>query len=162
MGSGKNRPTRRAMREVCGEVGPDDGVDPRELARARMRQHRTTRPGPGPGPSERGAGRKARQLGRQVAESLDAVLAGDSRDELLRSLRVVAVTPAPDASRLLVTVAPRPAAGPLDPSEALARLERASGWLRTEAAAAITRKRAPNLSFHLIPVDPDTLKDAAR
>src|SRR5262245_28407766 len=127
-----------------------------------MRQHRTVRPGPGPGPSERGAGRKARQLGRQVAETLDAVLAGDSRDEVLRSLRVVAVTPAPDASRLLVTLAPRPPAGPLDPAEALDHLERASGWLRTEAATAITRKRAPALSFRLIPADPDALSDSAR
>src|SRR4051812_4307536 len=100
---GKRKPSRRQMRAVCDEVGPDDGVDPRELARARMKQHR----GAGSTSGPKGPGRKAWQLGRQVAETLDAVLAGESRDELLRGLRVVSVTPAPDASRLLVTVALR-------------------------------------------------------
>jgi hypothetical protein len=51
--------------------------------------------------------------------------------------------------------------GRLDPAETLARLERASGWLRAEAAAAITRTRAPALSFRLIPVDPDDPTGAA-
>lgn len=144
---GKRRPSRRGMREVCGEVGSDDGVDPRELAKARMRQHRTVRLGPGP--VEREAGRKARQLGRQVAETLDAVLAGDSGDEVLSGLRVVSVDPVPDASRFLVTVTPRVPADRIDPDEVVARLVRASGWLRTEVAAAITRKHAPALAFRV-------------
>lgn len=143
---GKRKPTRRAMNEVCDEVGPDDGVDPRALARARMKQHRSLNPAP------KAAGRKARQLGRQVAETLDAVLAGDSRDDLLCGLRVVSVAPAPDASRLLVTVAPRPPfdSQPPDPAEILARLGRASGWLRTEIAAAVTRRKVPILTFRVI------------
>jgi ribosome-binding factor A len=133
------------LRAVCGEIGPDDGVDPRELARARMKQHRALNP------RAEGVGRKARQLGRQVAETLDAVLAGDSRDELLRGLRVVSVVPAPDASRLLVTVAPRSPdeAERPDPVGMLARLERASGWLRTEVAGAVTRRKVPALTFRL-------------
>ena len=143
---GKRKPTRRQMRAVCDEIGPDDGVDPREVARAKMKQHRSLNPAPAKDP-----GRKARQLGRQVAETLDAVLAGDTRDEALRGLRVVSVIPAPDASRLVVTVAPLPSADRLDLPEILARLEHASGWLRTEVAAAITRKRAPVLSFQIAP-----------
>jgi ribosome-binding factor A len=133
------------LRTVCGEVGPDDGVDPRELARAGTKRRR------GAGRPPEGPGRKARQLGRQVAEALDAVLAGESRDELLAGLRVVSVTPAPDASRLLVTVVPRPPFDRLDPAEVLARLGRASGWLRTEVAAAVTRRKAPTLAFRLAP-----------
>ena len=143
---GKRKPTRRQMRAVCDEIGPDDGVDPREVARAKMKQHRSLNPAPAKDP-----GRKARQLGRQVAETLDAVLAGDSRDELLRELRVVSVVPAPDASRLLVTVAPRSRGDSerFEPAEILARLANASGWLRTEVAAAVTRRKAPVLSFRL-------------
>ena len=134
------------MSAVCDEIGPDDGVDPRELAKAKMKQHRSINPAP------KGVGRKARQLGRQVAETLDSVLAGDSRDETLSGLRVVSVTPAPDASRLLVTVAPRPPFDPqrFDPVEILARLGRASGWLRTEVAAAVTRRKAPVLTFRFV------------
>jgi ribosome-binding factor A len=72
----------------------------------------------------------------------------------LRSLKVVSVTPAPDASRLLVTVEPVPPAGAADPGLVLARLGRASGWLRSEVAAAVTRKRAPVLTFRLAPPAP--------
>ena len=112
-----------------------------------MRQHRRLRPAAGQGVST--PGRKARQLGRQVAETLDAVLAGDTRDDLLRGLRVVSVVPAPDTSRLLVTVEPLPQADQVDPAALLARLEHASGWLRTEVASAVTRKRAPLLTFRV-------------
>jgi ribosome-binding factor A len=141
------------MRTACAEVGPDDGIDPREVARARMNQHRSLKPRTNAGPGERDPGRKARQLGRQVAETLDLVFAGDSRDAVLSGLRVVSVTPAPDASRLVVTVASLLPADRVDPAEILARLGRASGWLRTEVAAAVTRRRAPALSFQ-IQLDP--------
>jgi ribosome-binding factor A len=144
------------MRTACAEVGPDDGVDPREVARARMNQHRSLKPRVKAGSGERETGRKARQLGRQVAETLDLVFAGDSRDAVLSGLRVVSVTPAPDASRLVVTVASVLPADRLDPAEILARLGRASGWLRTEVAAAVTRRRAPALSFQVQLDPPDT------
>ncbi len=147
---GKRKPTRRAMRQVCGEVGPEDGVDPREIARAKMKQHRSAESARTPGAS---TSRKGRQLGRQVAETLDAVLAGDTRDAILSGLRIVSVTPAPDASRLLVTVALRPPfeREPVEPAEILARLDRASGWLRTEIASAVTRRKVPVLSFQVAP-----------
>ena len=59
---------------------------------------------------------KVCQLCRQVAETLDEVLA-DCGDGVLRGLRVATVMPYPNASRLLVTVAPvdgrmAPEAGP--------------------------------------------------
>jgi ribosome-binding factor A len=65
----------------------------------------------------------------------------------LRDLRVVAVRPAPDASQLLVVVAAAIAGQPLDADRVLARLAAASGRLRSEVAAAITRRRAPKLLF---------------
>ena len=142
------RPSRRKMQATCGEIGPDDGVDPRELAKARMNQHKALRPGPPSG--EREPGRKARQLSRQVGETLDSVLAGESGDEILRCLRVVSVVPAPDASRLLVTLRALPPFDTIDPNLVLSKLEKASGWLRTEAASAVTRKRAPMLAFRVI------------
>ena len=137
------------MSAVCGEVGPDDGVDPREVAKARMNQHKSLRPGPPSG--EREPGRKARQLGKQVGETLAAVLAGESGDEVLRNLQIVSVVPAPDASRMLVTVRALPPSDRLDPGEILARLAKASAWLRTAAASAVTRKRAPTLAFQVVP-----------
>jgi ribosome-binding factor A len=62
---------------------------------------------------------------------------------------VVSVSPAPDATQLLVTVG-------CDQSDAHALLAIQSllafvqGRLRTEVAAAITRKRAPRLTFRVV------------
>ncbi len=69
-------------------------------------------------------------------------------DEVLQSLAVHCVEPAPDTTRLLVTVGVEPALGTtVDPIDALERLDRASGRIRSEVAAAITRRRTPVLSF---------------
>ncbi len=85
-----------------------------------------------------------------MAETLDEVLA-DCGDGVLRALRVAAVVPFPNASRLLVTVAPldgRPAPE-VAPKVVMEHLERASGHLRHEIAAAVTRKRAPLMLYRL-------------
>ncbi|MFN0052620.1 MAG: ribosome-binding factor A [Planctomycetales bacterium] len=94
--------------------------------------------------------RKALQLCRQVAETLDLVLSGECDDELLRSLRVVQAIPEPDASQLLILVAPALPGEALDPLLVQQRLAAASGRLRCEVAAAITRRRAPRLRFQFI------------
>ena len=98
-----------------------------------------------------GLDRKALQLCHQVAETLEEVLA-ECGDIYLQGLRVLDVEPAPDASRLLVTLA---VDGLLDEDRELDldrvhdHLARASGHLRSEVATAITRKRAPVLVYRL-------------
>lgn len=94
------------------------------------------------------ASRKALQLCSQVAETLGQVLA-EQEDDDLRDLQVVEVAPAPDASHLLVTV--RPFSPQADPVALLSRLGDASGRLRTEIASAVTRRRAPALTFRVVP-----------
>lgn len=126
--------TRRRMLDYCGEVQPEDGSDPR-----RPFVH---------SPNERQQGRKAKQLCRQVETALGYVLAGDEADPLLESLQVVSVSPAPNSSRLLVTVW---ADGESIDRQAIHdRLQRHAGRLRTEIAAAITRRRAPTLIFNVV------------
>ncbi len=94
--------------------------------------------------------RKAMQLCRQVAETLDMVLSGECRDELLQSLRVESVQPAPNASRMLVTLCADLAPEEFDRQRILELLDEQSGRLRCEVAASITRKRAPSLVFNVI------------
>ncbi|MBX6314466.1 MAG: ribosome-binding factor A [Isosphaeraceae bacterium] len=126
------RPSRKLLRSLCAKVDPEDGLDPRESPR---------------GPRRRRHDRKARQLCGQVAEALGYAL-GQSGDELLQGLYVVSVEPAPDESRLLVTVGSLPAeAERLDPAQVLDHLDRASGHLRSEVAAAITRRKTPQLVY---------------
>jgi ribosome-binding factor A len=86
-------------------------------------------------------------------QALSLALA-DSADDVLRELTVVSVEPAPDVSRLLVSVAPVLAAGrgagEVSAIDVLTRLNAAARWLRSEVASAITRKRAPELMFVIV------------
>jgi len=94
--------------------------------------------------------RKTRQLCRQVEQTLCLVLTGECPDEVLQSLLVESVVPAPNASQLLVTV--RQAAGdePATTLEILERLAAVEGQLRFAVATAVTRKRAPKLLFQVL------------
>lgn len=89
---------------------------------------------------------KDQQLAAQVAALVGAALA-TLDDPRLSGLIVTGAAPAPDASRMLVTVLD-PEAGPAD--ELLGQLVRLRGALRAEVAAGITRKRAPELSFAVV------------
>jgi ribosome-binding factor A len=132
----RRKSSRRQLQALCGEVHPDDGVDPRDLFRSPTNRKVTNR--------------KTLQLCSQVADTLNLVLSGECADDVLQSLHVVAVQPAPNASQLLVVVSPSSAALDLDPLAVLERLARANGRLRSEVAAAIVRKRAPQLVFHYV------------
>ena len=118
----------------CSETGPDDGVDPRTQTRV---------------PPKKVHNRKALQLCGQVARTLSSVLQGGCDDEVLRDLLVDSVMPAPDSTRLLVTVSRSPVSTNIATQEVLARLHRAHATLRREVAAAIHRKRTPDLLFRV-------------
>lgn len=103
-------------------------------------------------PGEHSAGAPGRDLGAeqlsaQVADALTLALA-DARDPLLRELVVVSVLPRRGAACLQVTleVAPDRPIG-----EIQRRVERAVGWLRSEVADAIERKRVPDLVIFVVP-----------
>jgi ribosome-binding factor A len=91
----------------------------------------------------RQAQHKAQQLCRQVQRALNLALVG-SADECLSGVFVDEVTPAPACGRLLVRVVV-PEQRRL--AEALGCLHREAPRLRADVARAITRKRAPELSF---------------
>ena len=96
------------------------------------------------------AQRKTQQLCRQVERALNLAFADRNGEDDLGGLFVDEVSPAPDCGRLLAHVvipADRPAA------DVISALRRESPRLRSEVAAAITRKRAPELSF--IPASPE-------
>ncbi|NQU26112.1 MAG: ribosome-binding factor A [Candidatus Nealsonbacteria bacterium] len=120
----------------CGQIRDGDGVDPREF----FHQSRFGRK----------EDRKAKQLCRQVAETLDMVLSGECHDELLQSLHVFSVEPAPNASRLLVTLCADVEEDRFDRPAILGLLNDQAGRLRYEVARTIHRKRVPTLVFHVV------------
>lgn len=95
--------------------------------------------------SRRPPDRKTFQLCRQVERTLSIVLAGECDDDLLRDVLVASVEPAPDASRLLVTVVPTDPR--VDADAVLERLRVHKGRLRVALASAVHRKRVPELMF---------------
>ena len=116
------------MRDLTPMIGPDDGLDPR-----RFHDRRT----------KRSDGRKALQLCEQVRHALTAALAGLG-DEVLQGVTVLGVEPAPHSGRLRATVtAP-------DRATATTRLHVAAGRLRTEVAASVNRRKAPELVFAVV------------
>jgi len=104
--------------------------------------------------SGRQAERKARQFCRQVQCVLNLALADRHADDGLNELFVEDVSPAPHCGHLLVHVV-IPAERRV--TDALSALRRDASRLRAEVAAAITRKRAPELSF--VPAGPDGGQD---
>jgi ribosome-binding factor A len=92
--------------------------------------------------------RKALQLCRQVQRALGYALGGLD-DDVLASLYVESVEPAPNDKHLLVTVSPLDRG--IEPEDVLVRLHRVIGRLRSEVASDIHRKRVPELSFRCLP-----------
>ena len=92
---------------------------------------------------------KAERLCRTVAETLMLALSGSGEDALL-DVAVLDVRPLGPLSRLQVTLEIAPTA---DPGAVVAALARAHGYLRSEIASAIRRKRVPDLVFQLAPPD---------
>ncbi len=98
--------------------------------------------------------RKARQFCRQVQRALNLALADRHADDGLNDLFVEDVSPAPNCGHVLVHVIV-PADRPVN--DALSALRRDGQRLRSEVAMAITRKRAPELSF--VPACPEGGED---
>ena len=131
-------PRRIARKDLfagCAEPGPGDGLDPRLESREEP---------------PKVANRKALLLCGEAERTLSAVLAGECGDDVLRNLLVASVKPAPTSARLLVTVYLAAPMEGVDAGQVLARLERARGLLRSEVAAALHRRRAPDLMFRVV------------
>jgi len=94
-----------------------------------------------------GGDRKTLQLCRQIERALSYAL-GDCDDDVTSSLVIQSVSPAPNAGRVLVLVSSlEPDA---TPQVVLAALNRHLGKLRADVAAAITRRKAPELAFQFV------------
>ncbi|WP_425616188.1 hypothetical protein NA78x_006127 [Anatilimnocola sp. NA78] len=130
----KRRPSSRVLRSLCADLSPEDGVDPRLLARGGDTDDR----------------RKTWQLCSQVHDSLRLIL-GEAADERLHSLEVREVLPAPNAAQLLVLLVPLDVLTAEERQQTEAALNAAAGWIRSEVTSDITRKRAPRLLLQLLP-----------
>jgi ribosome-binding factor A len=96
---------------------------------------------------ERGhRGHKDLQVCRQVFDALTYALA-EFDDPAITDLVLVSVMPAPSLARVQVNLVPAHAS--VDREAALARLSEVAAGLRADVAAEITRRRVPELVFHI-------------
>lgn len=91
---------------------------------------------------------KTMQMCRQVQRRLDLALGGALDDPVLQGLWVHGVIPEPGGRALLVEVV---VDDPTRADDVRRHLDAASGRLRSEVAAAIHRKRTPQLHFVVLP-----------
>ena len=106
----------------CSEVYEDDCVDPRRYFKKS---------------SPKKDQKKDMRFCAQVAEVLSRLFGGACDDERLWGLVIDSVVPAPDASRLLVTVFPLNEASQSNPDDIKANLSTAQSFLRKEVAGLI-------------------------
>lgn len=133
-------PTRKRQsasgRDLCAQTHEDDGIDPREWSRA------------GRGPD--GTSRKDLQLCKQVRLAVEAALT-TWNDPLLRELVVINAEPAPDSRRIRIVMAATVSLYLAREREIRERLRLAHAYLRGAAAAAVSRKRSPQILLELVP-----------
>ena len=91
-------------------------------------------------------GHKDLQVCRQVYDVLTYALA-ELDDPMIDELVLARVTPAPNATRVLVTLVPSRI--DIDSTAALERLQENAVELREEVAAEVSRRRVPELVFRI-------------
>lgn len=93
--------------------------------------------------------RKTKQLCAQVRRVVSQFLSLECSDEILQSLYVESVEPAPDATCMLVTLNV-PQELEVERAEVLALLDQVKPTLRSEIGRTINRRKTPDLNFVLI------------
>ncbi len=122
-------------KQLCDELGPEDGVDPRILARKQ-----DTKP----------KSHKGQQLCKEAKHTLSLVLAGELSDPTLQNLEVVDVTTNEDGQFLYVSVSHIDTGIAPDEHQILIKLQAIQGYLRSAIAQSVKRKRVPAFKFKLV------------
>lgn len=94
--------------------------------------------------------RKTGQLCAQVKRTLAFLLETECCDASLQGLYIEAVLPNPNAACLLVVLRPSDRRRPFDLKLVLRRLAALKGYWRAQIAAAIHRKKTPELVFQVL------------
>jgi ribosome-binding factor A len=119
--------------KLAADLGHEDGSDPKEFHGK-------------PWNAPKKASRKGQQLCGQVKDALSIAFPACA-DTVLQGLAVIRVLPAPHTGRLLVVVS---SAEDVQRAKVVQALARATGFLRAEVAATISRRHTPELVFEMI------------
>jgi len=122
-------------KQLCDEIGPEDGVDPRVLAHALETTKRSH------------TKQTTMQRGKNT---LSLVLTGEVSDPALQNIEVIDITANEDGQFLFVSVAHIASGVAPDEKQMLNKLKTIQGYLRSAIAQSVKRKRVPALKFQLV------------
>jgi ribosome-binding factor A len=131
--------SNRDARSQVADLNKDDGVDPKEEKKRRMRSL--------------AAGKRdysTLRLASQIHDVLDLALL-QCGNPLLASLAVGTVEPSPTGGNFVVQVYSTDPAADYDPREIKKTLDTLKPKFRSEVANEVTRKNAPDLKFDVFP-----------
>jgi len=124
-------------RQLCGEFGLEDGIDPRVIARAMDRKTKS---------------HKSKQLGKEARHTLSMVFAGDLSDPVFQDLEIIDVAATDDGQFLIVSLTCVDTSLEIDESQILEKCRAVQGYLRSAIASSVKRKHVPTLKFELMRV----------
>lgn len=127
---------REQMLTMCGSLCDDDGLDSKKFHETKKERKQSD-------------DHKRLRLCRQVAQTLSFVFS-ESKVESIRCLKLHEVIPEENRTALTVRLDRSSEFNEAEEIELLDILKEHEGWLRSEVAAAITRKRVPQLSFEFV------------
>ncbi|MEO2046341.1 MAG: hypothetical protein ABGX16_07190 [Pirellulales bacterium] len=130
---------RSVLESLVGEVREGDGVDPRYEKKSQ--QMKTLRGKPN---------YAALRLGEQIHDTLVETL-GQSEDSLLASFSVGSVEPSISGGVYVVQVYSNDPALEYDTDEVKSLLQALKPALRSEVARAVSRRKAPDFRFEVLP-----------
>ncbi len=122
-------------RQLCGVIGPEDGIDPRYIARARARKTKR---------------HKGRQLATAARHTLSMIFAGELGDPIFRDLEVFDVIATDDDQYLVVSLSCIGDGIEASEAEIVEKCQAVHGYLRSVIASSVKRKRVPLLKFELV------------
>jgi len=131
--------------QLCGEIGPEDGVDPRIIARAMDRKPNS---------------RKSQQLGKEARQTISMIFAGELTDPVFQDIEVIDTMVSDDRQFLVVSLTQVDTGDELDEKIVLEKCQAVQGFLRSAIANAVNRKRVPSLKFEWVPVMKEVGSDA--
>ena len=134
----------RTASQCCAEIGPEDGIAPRLLAKQQKvskREH------------------KQLQLCKRVNRTMNLLFLDESLDPALRDLVVDRVELSSNGRQFVITVLVDPNITSDMKSRIIDALTNARGYIRTIVAQTIDRKRIPAISFRIAGSDKPMLYD---
>lgn len=136
---------RTVANKLCAEIGPEDGIDPRIIARAMDKKSK---------------GHKSQQLGKEAWHTVSIIFSGELSDPLFQDIEVLDVTVSDDGQFLVIALSQVDTGYEFDQAIVLEKCRAVQGYLRSAIADTVHRKRVPSLKFEWVPIKNEVSRDA--